>query len=237
MSARSVGVWLERAMFATGFACLAWCALIVGESAWWQRAQRRAVDQTLNTAVAAPARPEPDVGSAAIHPGDPIGELAVPRLHLSAVIVEGDDEASLKVAVGHLPDTPLPWQRGNTAFAAHRDSFFRPLKGIKTGDIVQVSTQRGTLEYRVRETMVVNPEDVWVLDPTEGQTLTLITCYPFSYVGHAPKRFIVRAERSTSLVGCISHAWSRCARVKNSCSSISFSCSNDCSGISGRTPW
>jgi sortase A len=130
----------------------------------------------------------------AVRPGDPIGEVEVPRLHLSAVNVEGDD-ASVKVAVGHLPDTPLPWDSGNTALAAHRDTYFRPLKHIKAGDIVRLSTPRGRFDYRVRETMVVSPEDVSVLDPTDRPTVTLITCYRFSYVGHAPQRFIVRAER------------------------------------------
>jgi sortase A len=101
----------------------------------------------------------------------------------------------LNVAVGHLSDTALPWEPGNSAFAAHRDTFFRPLKDIKAGDLVRVATPRGLFEYRVRQTTIVNPEDVWVLNATDQQVLTLITCYPFSYIGHAPQRFVVRAER------------------------------------------
>jgi sortase A len=185
--------WLERGLFAFGFACLAWSAFVIGEGAWWQREQRRALAQALNTLP--PGHAELDPGPLPVRPGDPIGQLEVPRLHLSAVIIEGDDEASLRVAVGHLPDTPLPWQSGNSALAAHRDTYFRPLKDIKPGDVLRLATRRGTLEYRVRDTMIVDPEDVWVLDPTENPTLTLITCHPFSYVGHAPHRFIVRAER------------------------------------------
>jgi sortase A len=194
----NLSVWVEGGLFVIGFACLAWCAFVVGEAAWWQREQRKALDQALSTPVVTGVRPEPTDESPRIRPGDPLGELDVPRLQLSAMVIEGDDDASLKVAVGHLPDTPLPWEAGNTALAAHRDTYFRALKGIEIGDVVRLSTGRGTLEYRVRETMVVNPEDVWVLDRTDRPTLTLITCYPFSYIGHAPRRFVVRAERIDS---------------------------------------
>ena len=125
-----------------------------------------------------------------------IGRVDVPRLKLSAAIAEGDDDSTLEKAVGHLPDTPLPWQQtGNAAFAAHRDGLFRPLRDIRVNDDVKVVTARGEFLYRVKKTQVVNPEDVWVLAPTKTATLTLITCYPFSFVGHAPQRFIVQAER------------------------------------------
>jgi sortase A len=107
----------------------------------------------------------------------------------------GDDDATLSKAVGHLSDTPLPWDAGNTALAGHRDTFFRPLEGVKVGDDVYFDTARGRLHYRVQRAFVVEPEDVWVLDPTSDPTLTLITCYPFQYVGPAPKRFIVQARR------------------------------------------
>jgi len=191
------GMWIERGLFAVGLASLAWCAFVMGEGASWQHSHRQALEQVL-THTAAPVRAEVRGDAADIRRGQPIGQLDVPRLHLSAVVIEGDDDASLKVAVGHLPDTPLPWEPGNTALAAHRDTYFRPLKDIKVGDVVRLSTPRGTVEYRVQRTLIVAPEDVWVLDPTMRQTLTLITCYPFSYVGHAPQRFIVRAERVDS---------------------------------------
>jgi sortase A len=104
------------------------------------------------------------------------------------------------MAIGHLSDTPLPWHDGNSALAGHRNTFFRPLQHIRVGDELRVSTVRGDFRYQVRETMVVGPDEVWVLDPTDRPMLTLITCYPFNYVGKAPRRFIVRAERtSTSL--------------------------------------
>lgn len=125
----------------------------------------------------------------------PIGRLEIPRLAMSVVVMPGDDDATLSRAVGHLPDTPLPWNGGNTALAGHRDTFFEPLQRVKAGDDIHLETPRGRFQYRVRRTIVVEPEDLWVLDPTPAPTLTLITCYPFRYVGPAPKRFIVQADR------------------------------------------
>lgn len=146
------------------------------------------------TATAAPAAQTPRSQPPAT--GTALGVLRIPRLGVSTVVAEGDDEGTLKVAIGHLPDTPMPWQEGNSALAAHRDTFFRPLRNIRVGDELQfIAVGRRALHYRVRETMIVEPGDVWVLDATPQPTLTLITCYPFSFVGNAPQRFVVRAER------------------------------------------
>jgi sortase A len=135
----------------------------------------------------APARPRrPAAGSV-------VGRLEVPRLKISAVAREGADARTLRRAVGHVPSTAWPGQRGNAAFAGHRDSFFRNLRDIRTGDRIVVTTTDGRHEYVVRETRIVKPTEVSVLDPTPEPTLTLVTCYPFSYIGAAPERFIVRA--------------------------------------------
>jgi sortase A len=127
--------------------------------------------------------------------GDVIGRVDIPRLRLSAAVAEGDDDTTLRGAVGHLPDTPLPWhRRGNVALAAHRDGLFRPLEKIRLEDEIRVVTERGEFQYRVKKTHIVDPDDVWVIAPTVRPTITLITCYPFSFVGNAPRRFIVQAE-------------------------------------------
>lgn len=128
-------------------------------------------------------------------PGKPIGVLEIPRLGLSSVVIEGDEAAALVLGVGHLADTPMPWTRGNSVFAAHRDTFFRPLEHIRQNDIIRFATADGDLEYRVLATKIVASTDVDVLAPTSTSTLTLITCYPFTYIGPAPQRFIVTAER------------------------------------------
>jgi sortase A len=130
--------------------------------------------------------------------GEPIGWLEIPRIKLSAAVVHGDTDELLKTAIGHLPDTPLPWTGGNSALAGHRDSFFRPLRDVRRDDRVHLETPHGDFEYRVHETLIVEPEDVWVLDSAPAAMLTLITCYPFEYVGNAPRRFIVRAARVQS---------------------------------------
>ena len=136
-------------------------------------------------------RPEAELGK-------PIGSIEIPRLGLSSVVLEGDDAAALLLGVGHLSDTPLPWHDGNTVLAAHRDTFFRPLAHIRKGDVIRFSTADAALEYVVKELKVVEPTAVEVLEPTSAATLTLITCFPFDYIGPAPQRFIVRAERRSS---------------------------------------
>ena len=134
-------------------------------------------------------------GIAAPGAGDPIGILEIPRLGLSSVVIEGDETAALLLGVGHLADTPLPWADGNSVFAAHRDTFFRPLEHIRRDDVIRFSTSDAEIEYVVTGTKIVAPDDVAVLAPTRSSRLTLITCYPFTYVGPAPKRFIVTAQR------------------------------------------
>ena len=124
-----------------------------------------------------------------------IGELSIPSLKLTAPVTIGDSKYALDFSVGYLPDTPLPWMPGNSAFAAHRDRLFRPLKDIHAGDVIKLATTHGDLNYRVWKTLIVKPKDVWVLDRLPHVDLTLITCYPFYFIGNAPKRFIVQAEK------------------------------------------
>jgi sortase A len=193
--------WLDRALIAFGIACLIVYAVFTAQAALYQRQAKAEIDRMIAarrlSEGAAVGRPLPDVvlPSVPIAPGDIIGRVDVPRLNLSAVVAEGDDESTLRKAVGHLSDTPLPWQQGNVAFAAHRDTLFRPLRNIRINDEVRVVTAHGEFLYRVRHTQIVDPEDVRVLAPTPKPSLTLITCYPFYFVGNAPQRFVVQAER------------------------------------------
>lgn len=127
-------------------------------------------------------------------PDGVVGVLEIPRLKFSEVVASGEDDKTLKVAIGHLLDSPLPWAQGNSVLAAHRDTHFRPLRDIQHGDLVQLKTRKGVLDYYVKDTMIVAPTDVWVMAPSKERRLTLVTCYPFNYVGAAPQRFIVRAD-------------------------------------------
>lgn len=126
-------------------------------------------------------------------PGELIGRLRIPRLDLAVMVREGAGESTLRRAVGHIPGTGLPGQIGNLALAGHRDTFFRPLRNIRKNDVIDLETAHGTLHYLVQSTQIVSPSDVGVLKASAGKTLTLVTCYPFYYIGSAPKRFIVRA--------------------------------------------
>ena len=128
-----------------------------------------------------------------------VGRLEIPRLSVSVMVVEGVDDSDLKRAVGHIPGTALPGELGNVGIAGHRDTFFRPLRSIHCDDTITVSTLHGAYRYRVVSTNVVRPEDIQVLYPTGRASLTLVTCFPFDYVGSAPKRFIVRADRAPGI--------------------------------------
>ncbi len=122
-----------------------------------------------------------------------IGRLEIPRLDINVMVREGDDGATLSHAVGHIPSTALPGELGNVALAAHRDTYFRPLRNIRKDDRIIVSTLQGKYEYSVESTKIVAPSDVSVLKASAPHELTLVTCYPFYYIGSAPRRFVVHA--------------------------------------------
>ena len=126
--------------------------------------------------------------------GTPLGRIEIPRLGVSAIVRAGSDARTLRLAVGHIGGTALPGEPGNVGLAAHRDTFFRRLGEIREDDQVRLVTRDGTFIYQVAGTQVVEPNEVWVLDPTAEPALTLVTCYPFRFVGAAPRRFIVRAH-------------------------------------------
>jgi sortase A len=121
--------------------------------------------------------------------------LRIPKIRLEVPVLPGTDDHTLDRAAGHIEDTAQPGMDGNSGIAGHRDGFFRGLKDITPGDVIELDTLQGTDVYRVERTWVVKPEDVSVLDPTPTPALTLVTCYPFYFVGSAPERFIVRAVR------------------------------------------
>jgi sortase A len=126
--------------------------------------------------------------------GTMLGRLEAPSVKLSTAVLEGSDDATLSRGSGHIEDTPFPGQPGNVGIAGHRDTTFRALRNIHLGDALEFKTPDRVYRYRISKTMIVGPDDVYVLDPTEKPALTLVTCYPFEFVGHAPRRFIVRAD-------------------------------------------
>jgi sortase A len=137
----------------------------------------------------------PTQGARAVADGEVIGEMNIPRLGLKTIVAQGQSSKVLRRAVGHLSESAMPGQPGNVTLAGHRDTFFRPLRKIQPGDAISFNTADGEFIYQVESTEVVLPSDVAVLQPSRENTLTLVTCFPFYYVGSAPKRFIVRARQ------------------------------------------
>jgi sortase A len=126
--------------------------------------------------------------------GQAMGWIEIPRLGILAIVAHGDDDGTLIRAVGHIPGTAFPGEGGNVGLAGHRDTFFRALEGIERFDIIRLIMPDRVLEYGVVDVRVVRPTQVEVLEPTALPSLTLVTCYPFVYVGSAPDRYVVRAE-------------------------------------------
>ena len=122
-----------------------------------------------------------------------LGRLSIPRLHTSVLVIDGDDDLSLRLGVGHVRGTKMPGESGNIALAAHRDTFFRELRNVRAGDRVVLKTRDVTTVYNIATSRIVNPDDTSVLSDTSDPQLTLITCYPFGFVGEAPQRFVVTA--------------------------------------------
>lgn len=128
------------------------------------------------------------------HDGEAIAKLTIPRLDTELYVVEGDDDHDLRLGPGHMPGTAMPGGAGNCVIAGHRDTHFRVLKDIRKGDEIILETSHGDFRYRVEGTRIVTPTNILPLAPTPDAELHLITCYPFYYIGSAPKRFVVQAE-------------------------------------------
>jgi len=127
----------------------------------------------------------------------PIAVLAIPKLDIRVPIIAGTDEFALNRGVGWINGTARPGQSGNIGIAGHRDGFFRPLKDIREGDEIELATFTQVSRYKVDQIEIVTPDDVRVLRPRQTDSLTLVTCYPFYFVGDAPRRYIVHATRQT----------------------------------------
>ncbi|HET8948577.1 MAG TPA: class D sortase [Candidatus Polarisedimenticolia bacterium] len=176
------------------------------DTRWFQATQNRRLAElqqsrsssphgTKTSASSATRAKEPPADNVPPHTGDLIGKIDIGRVGLSAIIAEGTDSRTLRRAVGHVPSTPLPGDEGNVVLAGHRDSFFRALRTVEEGDEIDLTTPDATLRYEITSIEVVGAEDTDVLWPTKEKSLTLITCYPFHYLGPAPDRFVVRARQ------------------------------------------
>jgi sortase A len=182
---------------------LGYCGLFLADGWLFQKGERRHFEQLLHdrqemsdSRSRVSSSNSSSIPPTAAAAGGLIGRIEIPRLGLSVMVVEGVGNRALRRAAGHIPGTALPGRPGNVGISAHRDTFFRPLRKIQQNDIITFTTVLGDYRYRVLSTRVVNEHNAAVLDPSGNEILTLVTCYPFYFVGPAPYRFIVRAERT-----------------------------------------
>lgn len=187
--------WTQRALFAGAASLLAYCGFVLLDAWIFQKAGIHQLERLKSDSQTAPESPASFNNLPATVLGGFVGRIEIPRLGVSAIVIEGISAKTLRRAVGHIPGTDLPGHPGNVGISGHRDTFFRPLRNIQQNDIITLTTLDGEYRYRVVSIGVVDPYDVAVLDPDRNQILTLVTCFPFYFVGAAPDRFIVRAER------------------------------------------
>jgi sortase A len=129
----------------------------------------------------------------------PLAVLSIPSINLEVPVLDGTDDFTLNRAVGHIDGTPAPGQQGNVGIAGHRDGFFRGLKDVHEGDAVELITKKERARYVVDEILIVSPKEVSILRARSKSSLTLVTCYPFYYVGSAPQRYIVHASIANTM--------------------------------------
>jgi len=204
--------WSQYFFFVVGILALSYCGFALFDTRLYQayetwRFERALKDvqtsaRTIQQPASSPLRAQAEADRARAESfgidglaGSPLARIEISSIGLAAMIMEGIDGRTLRHAVGHIPGTPLPGQQGNVALAGHRDTSFRGLRNIHKNDEITLTTLHGSYRYRVDSTQVVEPQATEVLDNSVDDNLTLVTCYPFYFVGPAPKRFIVRARR------------------------------------------
>jgi sortase A len=188
ISAASILVWASYVFVLIGVLAIGYAGYVLATARAYQAIETARLERMVV--------PQPEVRRVVrpVAVGGVIGQLEIPRIKLDVVVVQGDSSKLLRRAVGHLPATALPGESGNVALAGHRDTFFRPLRHIRLGDDITLRTPEGNFHYRVESTRVVPPTATEVLHSSGAPELTLITCFPFNYIGAAPDRFIVRAS-------------------------------------------
>jgi sortase A len=188
--------WVEYCLWAGALLAFGYCAYLAVDAWTSQFAGNRDFERQARE-LAVVDRRLTAAERVAPRYGEMVGKVELPRIGLSAVVFHGDDERVLRKGVGHVPQTALPGESGNVVLAAHRDTFFRKLEHVKEKDVVALHTPQGTHLYAVESIRVVDPSFTEVLMPTPADRLTLITCYPFRFIGNAPERFVVQARRLT----------------------------------------
>jgi sortase A len=191
--------WSRRLFFITGILALSYVGYTLLDARLYQVSAKRSLEsQILVEEQHKAIQSEPVVvkeSEVPGHLGDALGRLDIPRLGVSVAVLRGTNWQMLRLGAGHIEGTPLPGEGGNSGIAGHRDTFFRELKDVRKNDEIQFQTATGLYHYKVDWMAVVAPDDTSVLAPSTGPVLTLVTCFPFEFLGSAPKRFVVRAHK------------------------------------------
>ena len=181
--------WTRRFLFLTGTAAVLYVALTLLYADHFQRVASDVLEKQMS------AQEQHGLKPSVPKRGDVLGFIEIPRLGVKVAILEGTTQKTLLLGVGHIEGTPLPGDPGNAGIAGHRDTYFRALRNIRAGDKIQILTAAGSSLYVVDWTRIVAPEDTEILTPSSGSAITLVTCYPFYYIGAAPERFVVHAVK------------------------------------------
>jgi len=189
------GRWLLRGsqylLFFAGILALGYVGFTLLDTRLYQVSAKQSLEnqiQVENEHIATAPKP-------AVKNGDVLGRMDIPRLGVSVAVLQGTTSRVLRRGVGHIKGTALPGDTGNSGIAGHRDTFFRALKDVRPNDEIEIQTVSGRFRYQVDWMKVVAPDDTSVLAPASESELTLVTCYPFYYVGPSPNRFVVRAHK------------------------------------------
>ncbi|HZL51682.1 MAG TPA: class D sortase [Terracidiphilus sp.] len=191
MHGRAFFRWTQRLLFITGALAVSYVALTLFYAKFYQEAagnvlEKQISDQEQHKGI---------LSTIVAGQGDVLGRIEIPRLGMKVAILEGTTAQTLRLGVGHIKGTAIPGQLGNIGIAGHRDTFFRALKDIRTNDKILIQTAAGLSSYEVDKVQIVAPDDTGVLGPSAGSAITLVTCYPFQFIGGAPERFVVHAHK------------------------------------------
>jgi sortase A len=184
--------WVQKLFLLTGALAVIYVALVLLHGTIFQNSANSILDKEID----AEEQPGPALSAAAAKEGDVLGRIQIPRLGMEVAILEGTTSQTLLLGVGHIKGTALPGEPGNIGIAGHRDTYFRDLRDIRNGDEIQIQTRTGRVSYEVDSLQIVAPGDTGMLAATTRSTITLVTCYPFHYIGAAPERFIVHGHKS-----------------------------------------
>jgi sortase A len=183
--------WTRRVLVICGALALAYAGLTLLDARIYQKNAELIFERQIH----AQERNEADLSRPEVKEGDILGRIEIPRIGVSVVVLEGTTAQTLQHGVGHIEGTALPGEAGNVGIAGHRDTYFRALKDIRANDEIQIQTAVGITTYEVDWIQITAPGDGGIISHTNVSALTLVTCYPFHYIGAAPERFVVHAHR------------------------------------------